>query len=187
MNQQKEAIRRRYALVRQELPSEDVAALSRLIGDRLLAALDWSAVQTVQTYLPLRRRNEIDTTVLLRTLWQHYPDIRVATWAKLTDPDHTFASVWLEPPDCKKGTPVSAGHMFDVILTPLVAFNDAGFRLGSGGGYYDRFLPTQPQAVTVGIAYESGQAAFLAETHDVPLDYIVTEKRVIAPTASRVS
>lgn len=67
----------------------------------------------------------------------------------------------------------------DLLLVPCVGFDDDGYRLGYGGGYYDRTLAGWPGAsrpVTVGIAYDACRIASLPrEPHDLPLDAIVTE------------
>ncbi|HBT95313.1 MAG TPA: 5-formyltetrahydrofolate cyclo-ligase [Coriobacteriia bacterium] len=67
-------------------------------------------------------------------------------------------------------------EVIDMIVVPLVAFDDEGNRLGYGGGNYDRFLPRLPQhAVIVGVAFESQRLGDLPrEPHDVALD-IITE------------
>ncbi len=67
----------------------------------------------------------------------------------------------------------------EVALVPLLAFDGEGYRLGYGGGYYDRYLARNPATVRVGLAY-AGQAveALPREAHDVPLDALVTERGV---------
>jgi len=67
----------------------------------------------------------------------------------------------------------------DVILTPLLAFDERGFRLGYGGGFYDRTLEllrkTKPVSV-YGIAYAAQEMEeVIRGPHDQPLDGIVTE------------
>jgi len=63
----------------------------------------------------------------------------------------------------------------DVLIVPLVGFDRAGYRLGYGGGYYDRTLELPPRPHTLGIAYSNQEAVFSHAPHDVPLDVIVTE------------
>jgi 5,10-methenyltetrahydrofolate synthetase len=67
----------------------------------------------------------------------------------------------------------------DLLLVPCVGFDETGYRLGYGGGYYDRTLAVWPGAtkpVTVGIAYDACRTdALQHEAHDIPLDAIVTE------------
>ena len=73
--------------------------------------------------------------------------------------------------------------MPDIVLAPLLAFDDAGRRLGYGGGYYDRTLRALRERgpiLAVGVGYE----AQLVETvpsgdDDEKLDWIVTEERAI--------
>lgn len=61
------------------------------------------------------------------------------------------------------------------MLVPCLGFNADGYRLGYGGGFYDRTLAAQPRPATLGIAYACQQALFAHAAHDVPLDVIVTE------------
>jgi 5,10-methenyltetrahydrofolate synthetase len=62
------------------------------------------------------------------------------------------------------------------LLVPCLGFNAEGYRLGYGGGYYDRTLELAPRPLTLGIAYSKQQAQFGHAPHDVPLDVIVTER-----------
>ncbi len=70
----------------------------------------------------------------------------------------------------------------DLLLVPCVGFDEECYRLGYGGGYYDRTLAAWPETakpVTVGVAFEACRVAALPrELHDVPLDAVVTETRV---------
>lgn len=75
----------------------------------------------------------------------------------------------------------------DVILLPLLAFDRAGHRLGTGGGWYDSSLaflrggtrPATPVLVGVGYAFQE-VGAIPAEPWDVPLDYVATDAELIA-------
>jgi 5-formyltetrahydrofolate cyclo-ligase len=61
------------------------------------------------------------------------------------------------------------------LLVPCLGFDAGGYRLGYGGGYYDRTLAGTPRPHTLGIAYSNQQAVFPHDAYDVPLDVIVTE------------
>jgi len=72
----------------------------------------------------------------------------------------------------------------DLIIAPLLAFDDYGGRLGQGGGYYDRTFAARPDAVRVGFGY-AGQAVagrLPMESHDIPLHGVLTE---VGYTAAR--
>lgn len=74
--------------------------------------------------------------------------------------------------------PTQREHMIQpaALLVPCVGFNASNYRLGYGGGYYDRTLALAPRPQAIGIAYHQGQADFAAQAHDVPMDLIITEK-----------
>jgi 5-formyltetrahydrofolate cyclo-ligase len=70
----------------------------------------------------------------------------------------------------------------DVVLAPCVGFTGAGFRLGYGGGYFDRWLAAHPQVTSVGVAWAVGKiddAEFEPQAHDVALTLMVTEHGVV--------
>lgn len=70
----------------------------------------------------------------------------------------------------------------DVVIVPGVAYDINRYRLGYGGGFYDRFLSTlKPDAITIGIAFDFQIFDNIPkESHDAQLDYIVTETKVLS-------
>lgn len=70
-----------------------------------------------------------------------------------------------------------------LLFVPCVGYGPGGFRLGYGGGFYDRTLATlQPKPFTVGLGYSHGWLPDLApEPHDVALDAILNDKGVVWP------
>lgn len=81
--------------------------------------------------------------------------------------------------------PLPATHL-DMILMPLVAFDERCMRLGMGGGYYDRSLsfrhrhPSVKRPMLVGVAHELQRVdALPAQSWDVVIDAVVTERSVL--------
>ena len=68
----------------------------------------------------------------------------------------------------------------ETAVNRALSLGPGGLRLGYGGGFYDRTLATvQPRPLTVGVAYTHGFVPWLeAESHDVPLDVILTDEGV---------
>ncbi|WAH36664.1 5-formyltetrahydrofolate cyclo-ligase [Alicyclobacillus dauci] len=68
-----------------------------------------------------------------------------------------------------------------MIFVPGVAFTASGFRLGYGGGYYDRYLKrVRPTATTVGVGFRfQVQGELPVGAYDVPLRYVITEQGVL--------
>ena len=61
----------------------------------------------------------------------------------------------------------------NILLVPTLGFNQKNFRLGYGGGYYDRTL-AQFNAFTIGLCFEHGRSSeIVEEQHDIPLDLII--------------
>jgi 5-formyltetrahydrofolate cyclo-ligase len=89
----------------------------------------------------------------------------------------------LEPDKMGILTPKSnqvAPNYFDIALTPGVAFTEKGERLGYGRGYYDRWFSKNQVKTKIGIAFEVQIIDELpTEETDIPLDILVTEKRII--------
>ncbi|MEO5607450.1 MAG: 5-formyltetrahydrofolate cyclo-ligase, partial [Polaromonas sp.] len=70
-----------------------------------------------------------------------------------------------------------------LLFVPCVGYGPGGYRLGYGGGFYDRTLASlEPRPVTVGLGYAHGWLPdLLPEAHDVPLDVILNDKGVVWP------
>lgn len=85
--------------------------------------------------------------------------------------------------DCRIPASDGAPVLPDVVLVPCVGFTREGFRLGYGGGYFDRFMAAHPQVTAVGVAWscaEIEREAFAPQPHDQPLMLVVTEQGVVA-------
>ena len=68
------------------------------------------------------------------------------------------------------------GQRPELLLIPCLAFNDDKYRLGYGGGFYDRTLAVTEPPLTLGVGYDCMRAQFDGETHDVALDIMITER-----------
>ncbi len=70
-----------------------------------------------------------------------------------------------------------------LLFVPCVGYAAGGYRLGYGGGFYDRMLATlEPKPFTVGLGFTQGYLDdFEPEAHDVPLDAILNDNGVVWP------
>ena len=84
--------------------------------------------------------------------------------------------------------PVPAGGLHvtpDIVIAPVVGFDPAGYRLGYGGGFFDRTLaamPRQTRFVGVGYARQAIRTIY-PQDHDVAMDVVVTEGGIVSPAA----
>jgi 5,10-methenyltetrahydrofolate synthetase len=76
----------------------------------------------------------------------------------------------------------------DVAIVPLVGFDDGGYRLGYGGGYFDRTLAAlERKPVAIGVAHEIAHLDTIhPQPHDVPMDWIVTERGLYRRDGTRL-
>lgn len=69
----------------------------------------------------------------------------------------------------------------EVLLVPCLGFTREAFRLGYGGGYFDRWIEAHPGVTSVGLAWSLGEVPFEVQPHDQALTLVLTEREVIAP------
>lgn len=93
-------------------------------------------------------------------------------WENAFNPRDTFDLQSLYPP-----ITLVKPEKIDVIICPIVAFDNQCNRLGYGGGYYDRYLPRlTPSTLKIGVAFSCQEVNRISpDPHDVPLDIIITE------------
>ena len=178
------SLRRRYRNARRRLSPAAQWRHSLRISRRFLCSpLTWRASR-IAAYLAID--GEVDLEPLLRRLATMgkplaLPVIKRDQTMDFFAYDDTTALVanryGIREP--APGVPYVRTMALDVVLTPLVAFDDSGNRLGMGGGYYDRHfasLPSGLQPLLIGIAHEVQHAASLPSAPwDLPLDAVLTE------------
>ena len=157
------------------------------LADHVLAMLAGSVDgRVISAFLPIR--TEIDTrpliakfvaadaTVVLPAIVGDSPDLVFRAWR----PGEPLATGAFDVEEPLVGSPE---HDPQILIIPLLAFDRAGYRLGYGGGYYDRViarLRPNGQITTVGIAFDEQEVVHVPrEIHDERLDAIVTPDRVL--------
>jgi 5-formyltetrahydrofolate cyclo-ligase len=169
-------------------------ALSANICGRLTAQADYQAASTVMWYIGCK--SEVRTLPALHrelgsrkrivipycTVNEHGRR-KLGLW-HLKDFSELTPGTWNipEPPKSRwgeAGTEVPPSEL-DLIIVPGVAFDRNGGRLGNGAGYYDRLLAQiGKETVLYGVCFESQLLDRIEmETHDVPMDFVVTEKNI---------
>lgn len=145
---------------RQALVFEQRHAASVQIEEKLHWLINWQAELVVHAYSAQLHLGEVETA--------HFIDYLTSSCPQVT----------LHAGRADKAAAIPTAK-FDVIIVPLVGFDEAGNRLGMGGGWYDRFLAVQPHALTIGLAFECQKVPLVPiEAHDQSLDVIVTEAAI---------
>jgi 5-formyltetrahydrofolate cyclo-ligase len=84
--------------------------------------------------------------------------------------------------DCGLPSPPGPACVPDVLLVPCVGYTASGYRLGYGGGYFDRFVAAHPSVTTIGVAWsnaELGVEDFTPQAFDQTLTLVVTPLGVV--------
>ncbi|MEX2515369.1 MAG: 5-formyltetrahydrofolate cyclo-ligase [Gammaproteobacteria bacterium] len=181
----KSELRRDVIAKRDALSEGSRAEASRLILARLH---NLPVMQTARSiFVFVSYASEVDTHPLIDQLLEIGREIAVP---KIVDKTTMLAvpiKGWedLQPDRLGILSPIAATASdgpFDVVITPGVAFTETGQRLGYGRGYYDRWFSQHPSAGKVALTFEAQIVPELPTgEYDLPVDLIVTEKRLIRP------
>jgi 5-formyltetrahydrofolate cyclo-ligase len=156
---------------------------AHLVTQRLLAAVDLRAYPTLGFYWPIRgeldlrdvasRHVEAGGTAALPVVVMKDAPVELWQWQAGAAMQRGFWNIPV-PAERRIGRP-------DVLLIPLAGYDAAGYRLGYGGGYYDRTLAAlTPRPLCIGVGYDDAEVATIhPQPHDIPMDVIATERRVL--------
>ncbi|OGX83418.1 5-formyltetrahydrofolate cyclo-ligase [Hymenobacter lapidarius] len=188
----KATLRRAALAHRAALPAAEVAQRSTQVCEQLFQHFPVAQWRWLHVFLPLARRNEPDTWRIIRRLWSEELPVRLAAPVvqpdgislkhyELTPATPLLENRWGIPEPVAEAAEV-APALLDAVLVPLLAVDEAGHRVGYGGGFYDRFLAQcRPGALFIGFSLLDGPPlARMADVlpTDVPLHAWLTPGRV---------
>jgi 5-formyltetrahydrofolate cyclo-ligase len=190
----KEDIRRRVLQARNAMTREELAAGSLAIVKRLAELDQIRGASTLMVYLGFGSEVIVDGLIL----WGWGEGKRIAVPLCRPEKRELIACridgfgelarghYGIREPMAGFIRPVSQGEI-EAVVIPAVAFDRRGYRVGYGGGYYDRFLPGLLRAARIGAAFARQIVEKItADPYDAAVDRIVTETELIVPTGRGV-
>lgn len=164
---------------RRRIARDDRVRWNERIGETLAQVIEEAGARAVGLYWPMH--GEFNTLPLaerlrakgLRTALPAIVEKNAPLTYRPWDEDAT-----LEPGIWNIPTPVTPVALVpDLVLAPVVGFAPPSWRLGFGGGYFDRTLAVmKPKPTAIGVGYELGRLETIhPQPHDIPLDLVVTE------------
>ncbi|OLS03052.1 5-formyltetrahydrofolate cyclo-ligase [Tissierella creatinophila] len=184
---EKKLIREQILKKRKTLSEETREIYSQKITNKLLASSHYMNAKTIMCFISFS--DEVDTHDFIKSAIQDGKKIVVpVTFPKTHElkPSRVKDFNELEPGYYNILTPKKEFERFidpkdiDLVITPGVAFRKDGYRVGYGGGYYDRFLSKIPNTITIAICFSIQLVDELpTDSFDIPVDYIYTEKNIV--------
>ncbi|NYE05036.1 5-formyltetrahydrofolate cyclo-ligase [Bacillus niacini] len=159
---------------------------STKIANTLYIDPDWLNAQVIG--ITISKEPEVDTYQIIRKAWEVgkevvipkcNPNDKTLTFRKITEFSQLESVFYgLLEPIIEETIVVEPGDI-DLLFVPGLAYTREGFRLGFGGGYYDRYL-TMYNGKTLSLAFHFQVIPQVPiETHDIPVSKIITNDEVI--------
>ncbi len=177
--------RQQLIAAREAIPADIHRQWSRAITDWLKAGFPQLQGITLGVYWPFR--GEYNP----QQIAEHFRDLgAILALPEVINKDKPLCfREWLPDSPMKNGAygiPVpmeTKPVMLDAVLIPMVGFDQHGYRLGYGSGYFDRTLASyHPQPLAIGIAFEMQRLENVyPQPHDIAMQYIVTEAGIFQP------
>ena len=174
-----EMIRRRHEMSPPEREAADAAITAAVLAHPLFAAAK-------QVFAYVSMPHEVGTDALIRAslasgkvlgLPVCDPETKAMTFFRLDSPDELTEGAYHIPVPPQTADRLLTADGDTLVIVPMFAFDGAGYRLGQGGGYYDRWLAANP-VPAAGICYENGRTETLPRgRYDRALRYLITEQK----------
>lgn len=189
MSEQKRTLRRRMLDLRESLSPEQVRRESLAVCERLVNHPVFKEGKTILFYFPFRK--EVDVRPAMEEAWSAGKRV-VLPKADPATKSLSFFSLRRGEPlvQGSYGIPEPSGNAsakippgaIDLVVVPGVAFDERGYRLGYGGGYYDRFFSRHPGPFKrIGVAYSFQVVPTVCpEEHDQRLDGLITPSETLS-------
>lgn len=182
----KAALRKQALAQRNALTSVDVALANKKLLEGF-KTLDFGKIKSIHLFLPIVHQKEPDTFLMIDWLKENHPEITIVVPKADFSTNLMSNFIYLDSadllnnhyqiPEPQKAKPFVGTP--DMVVVPLLAFDQNGYRVGYGKGFYDRFL----QGITtqkVGLSFfEATEKIIDVHLNDIRLDKCITPNGII--------
>ena len=185
-------MRKLYLEKRRALTGDEVGSCSRVIADMLFTEFDFEKLKVVHCFISIAKFNEVDTGIIFDRIWDEFPNVRTAV-PRVDDSTGELAHFYYErdtvmvknawgieePSGAERVDPKD----IDLVIVPLLCFDERGYRVGYGKGYYDRFLrECRVDCVTAGLSFFPPEIE-IKDVHDgdFALDMFIMPNGIFRP------
>ena len=183
----KAELRKSYLQKRLALTEADCLNYSRQICEQFFLNFDLSFIKIIHLYLPIEKNKEPDTWLILDRVRGEFLNVRVSLPRVR---DNRLENIFFEDlhqleknslgiPEPKQGVPTPT-EKIDLVIIPMLAFDQKGHRVGYGKGFYDRFLKQcRTDCKKVGLSFfEPLEKIGDSNEHDIALTHCITPDRL---------
>lgn len=185
----KSELRKIYLEKQKSLSDVERKEKSLRIADEFFENFNLENVCFLHVFLAIEKNEEIDTSFIYKRLWRNFPEITTFVSRvdfqtmtlenlKFTVDTKLVANKWqiLEP----AASDAIEIERIDMVLVPLLCFDERGFRVGYGKGFYDRLLKEcRTDCRKIGLSYFAPTTEISdAQNFDVRLDFCITPKKI---------
>lgn len=183
MKHNKQTLRELIKQKRSKIPKIEKRRLDDLIFNNVINLPNIQCAKIIATYVS--KDDEVDTHKLINYFLANNNEVLVPyvegeelSFTKIRDLEKDLELGCFGVLEPKRKEPINV-YKANAIIVPGIAFDEEGYRIGYGGGYFDRVL-RKFEKPKIGLAYEIQIVDEVPrEEHDVPVDIIVTEKRIV--------
>jgi len=186
----KQELRKIYSQKRAALSEAEYGHLNFQLYQNFFSTIDLSFVKVLHTFLPIIKKKEVDTWLILDRIRREFPHIRISI-PKVNSQTGVFDGFYFEGlhqlalnewgiQEPKQGIPTEP-EKIDLVLIPLLAYDKNGHRVGYGKGFYDKFLSTcRSDCKKIGLSFFDVEEKISdANQVDIKLDLCITPTQII--------
>lgn len=184
-------LRKIYLEKRNRLSAEEVFAKSGKICDSLFENFDFKKINYLHCFLSIEKFNEIETRLIFERIRKDFPHIKTVAPrvnrekdllenVEFSEETKLVRNSWgIAEPSQKKTV---ESRLIDAVIVPLLCFDERGYRVGYGKGFYDKFLKECPEdCLKIGLSFFV-TIPQIEDVHkaDIRLDYCITPEKIYA-------
>ncbi len=185
----KTELRKIYLARQRSFSPEEREVMSFSIAERFFENFDFSKIKFLHGFLPIEKFNEIDTRPIFEKIWRDLPNVETLVPRinfqmneienlKFSIETETVKNAWhIHEPTHDERVETKK---IDLVLVPLLCFDERGFRVGYGKGFYDKFLKNcRADCVKIGLNYFAPVEEISdVNKFDVRLDFCITPEKI---------
>ncbi len=171
---EKKKVRKQLKLLHQNIDYDDIQTQSKLISEQIMALDVYKNAKCIALFSS--KESEFDTQYLLR---ESLPNKKIV-FPKITDTMEFYLYGEMEKNEYgilePKNTTKIDANAIDVMIVPCLGYNIAGYRIGYGKGYYDKYL-SNTNVVTILPALKQYEVSFTPEKTDIKMNLIIKSEK----------